>query len=79
MAWNISLMCVKAGKEDIDKIIPDIFYHSEENLFFEDATSNRMKQSLGVTFLNGWIIIVDVLNRITFMKLFLWKYQRMMK
>jgi len=65
MAWNISLMCVKASKQEIDKIIPDVLYKSEENLFFEDATSYRMEKAMGVTELNGWIIITDVANRVT--------------
>jgi hypothetical protein len=66
MAWNISLMCVKASKDEIGKIIPDVLYKSEENLFFEDATSYRMEKAMGVTELNGWIIITDVANRVTY-------------
>ncbi|BDC99113.1 hypothetical protein [Persicobacter psychrovividus] len=66
MAWNISFMCVKASKGEIDNIIPDVFYKSDENLFFEDATSYRMEKAMGVTELNGWVIITDVANRVTY-------------
>lgn len=66
MAWNISFMCVKAPKEQIENIIPDVLYKSEENLFFEDATSYRMDKAMGVTYLNDWIIISDVANRVTY-------------
>ena len=66
MAWNISFMCVKAPREQIENIIPDVLYKSEENLFFEDATSYRMDKAMGVTYLNGWIIISDVANRVTY-------------
>ncbi|WP_027420016.1 hypothetical protein [Crocinitomix catalasitica] len=58
-------MCVKASKQETDKIIPDVLYKSEENLFFEDATSYRMEKAMGVTELNGWLIITDVANRVT--------------
>ncbi|QXP61543.1 hypothetical protein [Olleya sp. HaHaR_3_96] len=65
MAWNISIMCVKASKQEIDEIIPDVLYKSEENLFFEDVTSYKMEKAMGITELNGWIIITDVVNRVT--------------
>ena len=66
MAWNISFMCVKAPREQIEKVIPDVLYKSEENLFFTDATSYRMDKAMGVTHLNDWIIISDVANRVTY-------------
>lgn len=63
MGWNIALMAVKAGPDDLDEIVPDVFGKTEENLFFEDATSVMMDRALGVTACNGWIIITDVLGR----------------
>lgn len=63
MGWNIALMAVKAAPDDLDEIIPDVFGKTEENLFFEDATSAVMDRALGVTACNGWIIITDVLGR----------------
>jgi hypothetical protein len=63
MGWNIALMAVKAGPDELDEIMPDVFGKTASALFFEDAASVNMGQALGVTACNGWIIITDVQGR----------------
>lgn len=63
MGWNIALMAVKAPAAAVDEIIPDVFGKTEEQLYFEDATSVMMGNALGVTACNGWVIITDVQGR----------------
>ncbi|MCM3784954.1 hypothetical protein M3231_18450 [Neobacillus mesonae] len=62
MAWNIGLLCVKAPMSKADDIL-DIFYKSEEGLYFEDVTSALMETSLGVGEANDWLIILDTQGR----------------
>lgn len=62
MAWNIGLLCVKADLVEVDTIL-DVFYKSEEGLFFEDVTSASMAPAIGVGYAGPWIIIVDTEGR----------------
>jgi len=62
--WNISIMCVKADSAMIDSVVSDIFEKTETNIWFEDAASSRMGKDLGVSYYNGWILIIDVEGRL---------------
>jgi hypothetical protein len=66
MAWNIAFMFVKANKDEIDHVLPDVLDKKDENLFFEDATSVRMGHAMGVSFYGDWIILSDVQGRVIF-------------
>lgn len=67
MAWNISLMFVKAGKEAADDVISDVLTKTKENMVFDEAVStSSMDHAMGVSFYNEWIIITDVQGRVTF-------------
>jgi hypothetical protein len=63
MAWNKALMFVKATKEDIDHIIPDVLAKTNESLFFDDAISISMGRAMGVSFYSDWVILTDVQGR----------------
>lgn len=65
MAWNIGVLCIKAGKNKIEDIF-DIFYKEKENLFFEEVASCSMDKALGITSYKEWIIIVDNQGRFIF-------------
>ncbi|AOZ92565.1 hypothetical protein [Paenibacillus crassostreae] len=62
MAWNIGLLCIKAGIDEVDSIL-DIFYKSKEGLHFEEVTSVSMGSALGVGQTQSWILIVDTEGR----------------
>lgn len=62
MAWDIGLLCIKAGMDQVDSIL-DIFYKSKEGLHFEEVTSVLMGSALGVGDTQSWILIVDTEGR----------------
>ena len=64
MAWNVAMMFVKAPKEEIENIVPDIFDQKAENKFFEDATSVRLGKDMAVSSNADWVILTDVEGRI---------------
>lgn len=64
MGWNIAFMCIRADQSQLDNIIPDVFGKTEEDLFFEDASSVMMDGALCVTTHKNWIIICDVSGRV---------------
>ncbi len=66
MAWNIAFMFVKATKDNIDDVVPDVLTKKGENLFFEEATSLSMGHAMGVSFYKDWTIISDVQGRVIF-------------
>lgn len=66
MAWNKALMFVKAPKEEIDNVIPDVLYNTNETLFFEEAISGSMERAMGVSFYGDWMILTDVQGRVIF-------------
>ncbi|HEX6428798.1 MAG TPA: hypothetical protein VF008_13980 [Niastella sp.] len=66
MAWNKALMFVKASKEEIDHVIPDVLTKTNENLFFDDAISGSMERAMGVSFYGDWMILSDVQGRVIF-------------
>lgn len=59
-------MFVKAHKDEIDYVISDVLGKTDENLFFEDATSVSMGRAMGVSFYDDWIILSDVQGRVIF-------------
>jgi hypothetical protein len=63
MGWNIAIITTSGTKDLIETLIPDIFYKSKEDLFFEDATSSMIGNGLTVGYDNNQIIIIDVLGR----------------
>lgn len=59
-------MGVKASKDQIDAVIPDVFYKSAEGLSFDEVASSSMGSSLGVAHINDWLIVVNPNNALTF-------------
>ena len=66
MAWNKALMFVKAPKEEIDNVIPDVLYNTNETLYFDGAISGSMECAMGVSFYGDWMIVTDVQGRVIF-------------
>ena len=66
MAWNVAMMFVKAPKEELENIVPDIFTKKTEDNFFEDATSVMLQKDMDVSYHDEWVILTDVEGRIIF-------------
>lgn len=60
MSWNISIIAVKTNGDDLSLSIPDVFYLTEEQLHFEDASSVMMGSDLSIGRSNNFHLLIDV-------------------
>ena len=72
MAWNIELafLCV-AESTALSEIVPDVFGPTNVQVGFEGATSVQRDSDLCATWLEGWVIVIDVNCRLSSLESFL--------
>jgi hypothetical protein len=72
MAWNIEWLFVRAAESTtLEEVVPDVFAPTGESFGFEDATSVQRDPDLCATWLNGWVILIDVNCRLSGLEAFL--------
>ncbi len=60
MGWNISIIAIKTNTGDLSLSIPDVFYLTEEQLHFEDASSVMMDNDLAIGRNDHFHFLIDV-------------------
>lgn len=63
MALNIAILAVKGTAGQIDDILPDVYYKTQDELLFEEAAEPEVDRGLSVTTEGDWVIIVDAVGR----------------
>ena len=62
MAWNINIMAIKTPYSELDDVL-DVMKIVRSGASFEEATSVALGYCPSTTFINGHILIIDVMCR----------------
>lgn len=60
MGWNTAFVLIeKLSISEIEPILPDVFYLTDETLTWEEASASALAPNLAIGVCNNWAIIYD--------------------